>query len=72
MRFGLKAAEPRLSCPSTPTGRDAHDPPGDDRVTAMVRGTAARMDQYGVLYPIEHVAEVMQSADVMLQQIICR
>ncbi|NPV09433.1 MAG: CapA family protein [Anaerolineae bacterium] len=33
-------------------------------VTAMVRGTAARMDQYGVLYPAEHIAELMQSADI--------
>ena len=33
-------------------------------VTAMVRGTAARMEQNGLLYPVEYVAEVLQSADI--------
>ncbi len=33
-------------------------------VTAMVRGTAARMEQNGLLYPTQYVAEVMQTADI--------
>ena len=66
MRFGLegsRAAE--LSLPQY-TNRDETRMTllAMNGVTAMVRGTAARMDQYGVLYPIEHVAEVMQSADI--------
>ncbi|MGI6209249.1 MAG: CapA family protein [Anaerolineae bacterium] len=66
MRFGLegsRAAE--LSLPQY-TNRDETRMTllAMTGVTAMVRGTAARMDQYGVLYPIEHVAEVMQSADI--------
>lgn len=33
-------------------------------VTAMVRGTAARMEEKGLLYPVEYVAEVLQAADI--------
>ncbi len=34
-------------------------------VTALVRGTAYRMEQRGVLYPAEHIATVLQEADVL-------
>ena len=33
-------------------------------VTALVRGTAARMEQYGVLYPAEEVGPLLRSADI--------
>ncbi len=33
-------------------------------VTAMVRGTANRMERYGVLYPGEKIAEILKSADI--------
>lgn len=33
-------------------------------VTAMTRGTANRMDRYGVLYPAEEIAHILQDADI--------
>lgn len=33
-------------------------------VTAMVRGTANRMERYGVLYPAEKIADVLRNADI--------
>ncbi|MGM0368140.1 MAG: CapA family protein [Actinomycetota bacterium] len=33
-------------------------------VTAMVRGTANRMDKYGVLYPGEKIVDVLKDADI--------
>jgi hypothetical protein len=34
-------------------------------VTAMVRGIGYRMEKYGVLYPAEHIGEVLKAADVL-------
>jgi hypothetical protein len=33
-------------------------------VTALVRGTAVRMERNGILYPAEHIADVLRSADI--------
>jgi len=33
-------------------------------VTAMVRGTANRMERYGVLYPGEKIADILKDADI--------
>jgi hypothetical protein len=33
-------------------------------VTAMVRGTANRMERYGILYPGEKIAEILRNADI--------
>jgi len=33
-------------------------------VTAMVRGTANRMERYGVLYPAERIVDILKDADI--------